>query len=528
VIRLAEAEEVLRSEPGPQPRDQDPETRYRGAAEYLAVRRHVLAEIRDPDAAMRALGEKFANLYRETVLAVYRRARLQNEPAVGDGDVADYYRAHKAEFHREAQRFVWHIYRRHAAGAPPADAMELLASLKARCAAGEDFGSLATRYSESETRLMQGKLGWIRRGRLPKKLEAVVFSLGENEISDPVPAPGGAMLLRVTEVLEERQFPLEDVRRPIETRLRLLKQREAQARYLEDAPAAEGSTVLDRPAFEARLATAGPGDVLLEVGDFRITLEDFTRRLERDQATTVPVLPPLQRAYELYEGLAQDQLLYAKALATGFTEEPAYRRLIEERVRRQGLDLVVQDVLEKDLVKRAQSSSADLKRFYEENRALYKSGLRVKLRVLSAPIGPDPERALAEVQAARDRVAKGEQGLDEAAEQLGGDVHDTGWLDGPGLARLEPKVSAYLLGVNAAGCSIPFQLNHRLSFVQVTEREEPRVLPYAAVSDRVLQDYRERNQQKLYAEVRAEILRAEAFEFHPEVLKRALAASERS
>ena len=92
----------------------------------------------------------------------------------------------------------------------------------------------------------------------------------------------------------------------------------------------------DRPAFEARLATARPNDVLLEVGDYHLSLEDFSRLLERDRATagTVPVLPGLQRAWERYEGLAQEQLLYHRALASGFTDEPAYRRLIDERVRR--------------------------------------------------------------------------------------------------------------------------------------------------------------------------------------------------
>ena len=89
----------------------------------------------------------------------------------------------------------------------------------------------------------------------------------------------------------------------------------------------------------------------------------------------------------------------------------------------------------------------------------------------------------------------------------------------------EPKVRAYVLGLNSPGLSIPFQLNHQLHVVQVTDRQEPQVQPYEAVAERVLEDYRQRNQQKLFAEVKAGMLRAEAFEFHPEILRRALSAS---
>jgi hypothetical protein len=528
VIRVAEAEEVLRSDPGTPLRAEDVVPRYRDAAEYLALRRHVLAAIPDPDQAMRALGRPFEDLHRETVLGLYQRKWLADSDLtrVSPGEVSAYYRDHPEQFHQDAQRFVWHIYRRHAPGARPPETLALLAGLKARCAAGEDFGSLAEKYSESETRLLQGKLGWIRRGRLPARIEGVVFSLKEGETSDPVPAPGGAMLFRVTEIVEEKQFPLEDVRFAVQERLRFLKRREAAARHLEDTPPPGGSTVLDRPAFEARLVAAQPGDVLLEAGSFRLTLEDFSRRLEKEGATTtVPVLSRFQRAWELYQGLAQDQLLYRKALASGFTDELAYRHLIDERVRRRGLDLLVQDVLEKRLVERSGSSPAALRRFYGENRMLYQSGLRVKLRILSAPIGPEPARSLAEVQAARDAVTRGDLGLDQAATRIGGQVRDVGWLDAAGLGRLEPKVRTYVLSLNSTGCSIPFQLNHRLNVVEVAEREEPRIQPYTAVAERVLTDYRERNQQKLFAEVKAEILRAEAFEFHPEAVKRALSPS---
>ena len=64
--------------------------------------------------------------------------------------------------------------------------------LKERVRQGEPFRILARKYSHSETRLFEGRLGMIGRGRLPRPLEDVVFALPKGGVSDPVLVSGGA------------------------------------------------------------------------------------------------------------------------------------------------------------------------------------------------------------------------------------------------------------------------------------------------------------------------------------------------
>jgi hypothetical protein len=168
---------------------------------------------------------------------------------------------------------------------------------------------------------------------------------------------------------------------------------------------------------------------------------------------------------------------------------------------------------------------AALRRFHEENRFLYQSPLRLKVKTLSVPVGPDAPQKMAQMEAVRESLAKGQLDLEGAASRLGGQVRDGGWLDPPAMATLEPKVRFYLLGMNGPGYSVPFQLNEQLSLVFVERRDEPRLLPYAEVMGRVRRDYRDRKQQDLYRAVVEELLRAEDFRFHEQAVRRALGAA---
>lgn len=94
------------------------------------------------------------------------------------------------------------------------DAADFASSLASRLRSGEEFGSLAKEYSadvgSSEN---DGNLGWFGRGEMPSpEFEAAAFSLGENEISDPVVSEFGTHILRVNEIRGETVKPFEEVR----------------------------------------------------------------------------------------------------------------------------------------------------------------------------------------------------------------------------------------------------------------------------------------------------------------------------
>jgi len=534
-VRLPEIEAALSAAvtpgPGPAPGAEPPNRaedvdRYRKAAETLVVERAVVGDLGQDDRALRELGEDYERLRREVTLALFEREADAARPIrVADTEIERYFHAHAEEFHRPAQRFVSLIFRRHEDPARPQDTLAFLRALKERVRNGEPFPILARKYSHSETRLFDGRLGMMGRGRLPKPLEEVVFAVPKGGVSDPVPVAGGAVMFEVTEVFDEKRFALEDVRVLIAEERRKQKRRERIDAALAGRKLPAGSVVLDREALRRQLESAYGEEVILRVGSSEWTVKSFREAaasLPPDRMEALPGPSRPERQAELYQDLARQARLFEKLEAEGFAAAPQRQRVVAERVRALGRAALLRRRMEDRIWKKVDADPAALRRFHEENKFLYQSPLRLKIRTLVVPVTADAPRKIAEMEAVRTLLAKGQLDLPAAARRLGGEVREAIWLDPAAMGSLDPKVRLYLLDMNGAGYTVPFQLNQQLNSVFVEKREEPRLLSYEEVKERVRADYHDRKQQDLYQAVVAEVLQAESFRFHEDVVRRAL------
>jgi peptidyl-prolyl cis-trans isomerase C len=68
--------------------------------------------------------------------------------------------------------------------------------LQRKLAEGADFGELAQKFSKCPSRARGGDLGKFGRGRMVEAFEEAAFSLGENEISQPVRTRFGYHLIQ--------------------------------------------------------------------------------------------------------------------------------------------------------------------------------------------------------------------------------------------------------------------------------------------------------------------------------------------
>jgi peptidyl-prolyl cis-trans isomerase SurA len=69
-----------------------------------------------------------------------------------------------------------------------------------RAKSGEDFGKLAVAYSNSQTALDGGALGWRKGSELPTFLNDVIARLKPGEVSEPLRTPTGYHIVRLNEV----------------------------------------------------------------------------------------------------------------------------------------------------------------------------------------------------------------------------------------------------------------------------------------------------------------------------------------
>jgi len=79
-----------------------------------------------------------------------------------------------------------------------------------RARAGEDFAKLAVAYSNSQTALEGGALGWRKGSELPTFLADVIARLKPGEVSEPLRTPTGFHIIRLNEVRGGTASAIED------------------------------------------------------------------------------------------------------------------------------------------------------------------------------------------------------------------------------------------------------------------------------------------------------------------------------
>jgi peptidyl-prolyl cis-trans isomerase SurA len=102
----------------------------------------------------------------------------------------------------------------------------------AALAKGEKFEDVAKKYSEGPTVAQGGDLGTFERGKLAKQLEDRVFTMKQNETTEPIRTKQGFVILKVTEHQAPGVPPLKDVEQEIQNAIYYQKLQPALREYL--------------------------------------------------------------------------------------------------------------------------------------------------------------------------------------------------------------------------------------------------------------------------------------------------------
>ena len=168
--------------------------------------------------------------YREVAMeSALFKGHVLKDVTVSDEEIAKYYNEHKAEFVEPEQRHVAHILL-----STEKDANDIVAKLKD----GADFSQLARKYSkDAETRIFDGKLGWITEEKVPPTFREVL-TLEPGAISKPLKSDHGWHVVQVSEVKPKRQQPLEEVKERAKEKALAAKEEGIQSFWLEKLRAA--------------------------------------------------------------------------------------------------------------------------------------------------------------------------------------------------------------------------------------------------------------------------------------------------
>jgi hypothetical protein len=441
--------------------------------------------------------------------------------AVGEDELKAFYRDHPQQFRRAARVLLYNIYRRRREGEDAGAAVAFLAGLRKRVQAGERFSELARANSDSETRANDGQVGWTERGAMAPALEKVAFALKEGEVSQPVPVPSGAVLLYADKAVPEKNLAYEDVKVEIQRHLERKKLRDALEAWAKDVPIPEGSLVLTREQLKTALSTGKNDQPVLRIGATTVTGGDLAKGL-----------PPQARGrlqepqiWEIYQQRMWHQLLLAEARRSGYADRPEARTELDRLLRSSLERKAVEDKLEARLQGDLGPQDAVLRPYYDDHPQRFMTPLKLRLRLLVIDKVTAMGRRMRELEAARAELAAGKLTLEEAAQRLGGRVEDIGWRDALRLEGLEDKERRYVLDLQSAGYTVPFQRGGSLRLIQVVERQEPVRRPYDQVRAEVLSTYLKEKRKELLDAAMQRVLADSRFRFFEDRVRAALAVT---
>jgi peptidyl-prolyl cis-trans isomerase SurA len=203
--------------------------------------------------------EDFKNNIRNSLLTQrVVSSEVGSHITISDEEISKYYEAHKKEYVRPEQVALREI-EVSTQGKKPEEIPDLRKRAETtlqRIKDGEDFGEMAKRFSDSNTKTQGGFLGMYKRGELSKELEDKVFNMKKNELTEVTETKQGFLILQVLEHYDEGEQSLAKVRNEITDKLYGVRMEPAMREYLKTLR--EQSFVVIKPGYVD--AAGGPGN----------------------------------------------------------------------------------------------------------------------------------------------------------------------------------------------------------------------------------------------------------------------------
>jgi peptidyl-prolyl cis-trans isomerase SurA len=151
-------------------------------------------------------------IMRDKVIDIEIRGSISVSPQ----EVVEFYKGHKEEFKEPEKIKLRSILIRVTDERPRDEALKLAQTILVRLEEGGDFMLLADRYSEGPHASSGGDMGWVRNGELLKRINDVVFTLNDNEISGIIETNLGFHIFKAENREESRELEFSEVKDHIE------------------------------------------------------------------------------------------------------------------------------------------------------------------------------------------------------------------------------------------------------------------------------------------------------------------------
>ena len=181
-----------------------------GALKDVATQNHIdFAAL--PDALARegiAYPEYREQMRREMTLSLLRQRDVYSRIYVSPREIDQFLAKAAADKTSDTSYHVSHILLSLPEAASPGQLEQVekrAQEIRERAAKGEDFGQLALSYSQAQSALERGQIGWRKGNELPTFMADVVAKLQPGEVSTPIRTPSGFHIIRLNELKSDNQ-----------------------------------------------------------------------------------------------------------------------------------------------------------------------------------------------------------------------------------------------------------------------------------------------------------------------------------
>ena len=198
--------------------------------------------------------ESYKNHIRDQILvSKITQFEIGNRVKVSEKSIIKYYKKNQKEFWEEGKVRTRHILFISERGssenrrrAKLRQAKKVLSEIRK----GSDFSKLAIKYSEDVSASSGGDVGFVKRGKMVREFEEMVFSLKPGQISDIVETEYGYHIIKVDEVLPGKTLTLKDVKNRIHKILSMQKQKQVYDDWINELKKSAfiEVTLFDEPA----------------------------------------------------------------------------------------------------------------------------------------------------------------------------------------------------------------------------------------------------------------------------------------
>lgn len=198
---------------------------------------------------------------REMMITRLRQRRMQDRIRITDQDIQNFLKSPAGQAETASEYRLSHILIEIAETATAkdiADAEVRLKKAREELKAGKDFALVAATWSNAETALKGGDLGWRKANQLPTLFADAVTTMQPNDVADTIRTPGGFHLIKLLEKrgVDQVRVPQRQVRHILIKPTEILSSDDARQK-LEDirSKIIAGSNFAD----EARIHSDDPG-----------------------------------------------------------------------------------------------------------------------------------------------------------------------------------------------------------------------------------------------------------------------------